>query len=248
MSDHSEECDVLALSPHPDDADLFCGATLASWAAQGRRVRIVDLTAGELSTNGTVQLRRQESLAAAAALGVDSEREVLGLEDGGLDHRDPAQVERLVELLRRRRPRLLVAPWRDDRHPDHLEASLLARDALFWAGVAKYAPRAGEAARPRRLIYYPCHAEAPADLYINVGAGIESWEKSLDCYASQVQSGPDRAKTFLNRREFRSGLRARRRHWGELCGVVWAEAFLVEGSVAWTPSSLLDAIDMEAGE
>ncbi len=241
-------CDVLAFSAHPDDADLFCGATLAAWARGGLRVCLVDLSAGELATNGSVEERRSESLAAAAALGVDSPREVLGLPDGGIDHRDAAQLQRVVRTLRTAAPTVVVAPWREDRHPDHRECSELVRAAFFWSGVSRYDQDASVARRPRNLIYYPCHSEAPVTHHVDVEGTIDRWEAAVDCYATQVERGGARRPTHLNRTEFREGLRARRRRWGETAGVKWAEAFVIEGGLALDPRSLVSAVDRIGSE
>lgn len=133
------EVDALFLSPHPDDVELFCGGTVARLVEAGSEVAIVDLTRGEMSSNGTVEERREASLRAAEILGVKEEREVLGFPDGGVKEHDAQQLKVLVELLRVRRPQLLFAPYGVDRHPDHVAAGALARRAIFFAGLSRFA-------------------------------------------------------------------------------------------------------------
>ena len=127
-------CDVLAVGAHPDDVELGCGGLLARLAAAGRRVGIVDLTAGELGTRGDPTQRRGEAEAAAQALGV-AWRTCLGLPDGGLKAEADPQLAAIVGALRVARPRAVLLPDAGDPHPDHQAAALLVARACTWAGV-----------------------------------------------------------------------------------------------------------------
>lgn len=224
-----ERCDALFLSPHPDDVDLFCGATASLWASRGHRVVVADLTRGERASNGTVEGRRRESQAAVRALGLGTERLVVGLPDGGLDARDPEQLRGVVNLLRRTHPRVLVAPWHEDRHPDHRETAELARRAHFYCAVHGMDTGARPVSRPDVLLYYPCHSDVPIEVGVDVGPRMRQWEEAVSCYRSQFERGEGTRPTKLNRPAFLESLRARRRLWGEALGCDWAEGFLVEG-------------------
>ena len=224
---------ALFLSAHPDDVELFCGGTVAALAAsaEGNGVVIADLTRGELSSNGNVELRARESAAAAAALGLKTGRVQLGLPDAGLDANDQKQLRTIVELIRKVRPRLLFAPWIEDRHPDHVAAGEFARRAVSFSGVARF-DADGEVFSPERLLHYPCHSGIEPDLLLDVTAQIDRWQSAVRCYASQfLQEGNDPAEvqTPINQPGFLDIHRGRRAEWGSRLGVGFAEGFVHEG-------------------
>jgi len=234
---------ALFLSPHPDDVELFCGGTVAALAAStgGSGIMIADLTRGELSSNGTVEIRARESAAAASALGLSTARTQLGLPDAGLDPKDARQLRAIVELIRKVRPRLLFAPWIEDRHPDHVAAGELARRAVYFAGVARF-DADHEVFRPERLLHYPCHAGVEPDLLLDVTAQIGQWESAVRCYASQFlqeDSDPAEVQTPINRPGFVDIHRGRRAEWGSRLGVGFAEGFVHEGSWKISVADLL---------
>lgn len=220
--------DAIFLSPHPDDVELFCGGTVAKLAARSRAVMLADLSAGELASNGTPQTRRIASLKAAQVLGARPERPSLGFPDGGIDERDAGQLEALVRLLREYPTRMLFAPWPADRHPDHVAAGLLARRAVFFAGLRSYLPSV-PAHRVQALIHYPCHHDAPVNFVVDTGAQMEIWRKAVHCYPDQFESSGDSQPTPINRPEFLPSQEARRREWGRRGGCSHAEAFAIEG-------------------
>jgi bacillithiol biosynthesis deacetylase BshB1 len=226
----SEPLDALFLSPHPDDVELFCGGTVAKLVARGRRVGIADLTRGELSSNGSPQQRREESLTAAKILGVTLPRPVLGIADGGIDDGDEEQVRVVVEVLRAARPTLLFAPLRRDRHPDHEAAGRLARRAAFLAGLSRY-PAAGSPTRPRALVHYLCHRSVEPGFLVDVSGVMESRRKAIAAYASQFESAASTAATFVNRPGFVAGREARLVAFGAEVGVDYAEAFVLSSAV-----------------
>lgn len=206
---------AVFLSPHPDDAELFCGGTIAALAAADEVV-LADMTRGEMSSNGTVELRREEAEAAARALGVQAPREQLGLPDAGLDARERAHVEAVEQLLERTAPDLLFAPWPRDRHPDHVATGEIAATALARSGIRG------------RLLYYPCHADIEPTLLVDVTGMMEQWEAAVRCYASQFLSG-DGVQTPINRPGFLEQHRKRRIRWGLRRGVGFAEGLIHEG-------------------
>lgn len=219
-------CDVLFLSPHPDDVDLFCGGTVAHLAAGRRDVVIADLTRGELASNGTPESRREASLRAVAILGARTERPVLGLPDGGIDPHDDEQVVAVVRTIRELRPRWTVAPWIEDRHPDHEAAGHLARRAHFLAGIARHAPDAGPAFRSEKLLFYPCHHDVDPGLLVDVSEHMDTWSAAIAAYAEQFRRDEGRAPTPINRPGFVDAEAGRRARWGQRIGVAHAEAFV----------------------
>ena len=128
--------DVLVFGPHPDDLEIGLGGTIALHVAAGQRVGLCDLTAGELSSNGTPAQRRAEALEAAAVLGADW-RECLGWPDGAIAQ-TPDALRSAVDLIRRARPRAIAVPYWDDRHPDHVASSQALRQAVFTSGLRRY--------------------------------------------------------------------------------------------------------------
>ena len=143
--------DLLAIMAHPDDAELLCGGTLARMAAQGYRVGILDLTAGESGSFGDRETRKREAATAAQVLGV-GHRSSAGLPDGMLENTPEARAT-VASHIRELRPRTVILHWPDARHPDHRAASELGRDASFIAGIKNAANVKGEAHRPHKVLY-----------------------------------------------------------------------------------------------
>lgn len=225
-----DRLDALFLSPHPDDVELFCGGTVARLVEMGKRVAIVDLTAGERASNGTVEQRRAESLVAARTLGLETPRLVLGLPDAGLDEKDPGQLKRVLELLRATRPRALFAPHPQDRHPDHVAAGKLAREAF---AVDEELGEAGAkgADGPRPLVgalyEYPCHFRIDPQIFVDVSQQMERRRDTLAAYQSQFVRGEGQVETPINEPGFLAANEARLRDWGVQAGVEFAEGFLL---------------------
>lgn len=176
--------DLLAIAAHRDDIELTCGGTLAKMAARGYRVGILDLTAGERGTDGSAALRGEESDAAAKILGVTARRNA-GLPDAGLEN--TPETRRLVAgFIRAFRPRVVILPYINGRHPDHRIASQLGYDASFLAGLAKLdAP--GPAHRPHKLLYTLAYREDPVkpSFVVDITEQMETKMRAIQCYASQ---------------------------------------------------------------
>ena len=164
--------DILAFAPHPDDAELGCAGSLILAADQGLRVAIADLTEGERASQGTAEQRAQEKNKAADLLGL-CERFSIGLPDTELEA-DPAQRLPIIQLIRETRPRVVLAPYRQDRHPDHVAASKLVRDACFFAGVKKVG--VGCPYRPERVYQYMIHQPFSPSFVMDVSS---VWERRM---------------------------------------------------------------------
>jgi N-acetylglucosamine malate deacetylase 1 len=217
--------DVVALAPHPDDAELFCGGALLVAREEGRSTAIVDLTDGELSTNGDAGRRAAERDAATELLGL-RERISLGLPDGALGT-DGTHRLAVVEVLRELSPRVVLAPDTHDRHPDHAAAGRLAEDAAFLAGVTRYG--GGRAHRPERIYRYLLHRPVVPTLLLDVSGVWDRRERLFEVYGSQVSRDGGAAATPINDGGFVTMLRARAAYFGAMAGVAYAEGFLVEG-------------------
>ena len=216
--------DLLAIGSHPDDVEISCGGTLALAARQGFRAGIVDLTRGELATNGDPETRAGEAEAAARILGVSVRRNA-GLPDGGLQGGDPAQERRLVALLRELRPAVLLTHFPRDRHPDHVEASRLCDRAWYLAGLRQFEAE-GEPFRPDARYHFASRIGFHPSLVVDVTGAWEAKREAILAHRSQVlREGPGRTPTQLNEPDFLDRLEARGRHFGSMIGVRYGEPF-----------------------
>lgn len=220
---------LLAIGPHPDDVELFCGGTVIDAAQRGRRVGVLDLTEGEMASNGTVEQRRAEAAAAAEVMGL-ARRDNLGLPDGGLRADDPEQVRRAAQALRRLRPEVLLIPWSQARHPDHEAASALMRRAVFTAGLRK-ADCEGEPHRVRRTLLYQMRVRFEPNLLVDISSALEAKARAIACHGSQVRPGPDAAQTLVGAPAATAAIEARDRYYGAALGVTAAEPFRTEAAV-----------------
>ena len=225
MRDKPSDLDLVAFSPHPDDAELFCGGTLLLAAAAGLRTGIVDLTEGELSTNGDPVRRSAERTAASELLGL-ADRVSLGLPDGAVgsspDHRDA-----VVRALRALRPAVVLAPYWEDRHPDHAAAGRIIREACFVAGVEKAGT--GKMHRPERVYWYMLHHAFAPSIVVDVGPVWDRCERLHTIYESQVGTDDDATPTPINDGSFLTTLQARAAWFGGLVGAERGEPLHVEG-------------------
>jgi bacillithiol biosynthesis deacetylase BshB1 len=228
--------DALFVGAHPDDVELTSGGLAALLASHGHRVGIVDLTRGERASRGTVEERAREAAEAVRALGVEG-RECLGLPDTGLDRSSPAQVAAVVACLRRSRPRLVVAPDRDDEHPDHVEASHLVARACYFAGLARYeAP--GERHRPERLLFGLYRGDVRPQLVVDVSPVWERRRAAIAAHKSQLDPARGPA-TYLTAPGFLAAIEARARNFGALIGAAYGEGYRGRGPLAVSDARLL---------
>lgn len=217
--------DVLVIAPHPDDAELGMGGTIALMLAKGLAVGVLDLTDGEPTPRGSPEIRGRETAAATSVLRL-SWRENLGLPNRRLRSTLAARGA-LAGVIRRVRPRWLFAPHWIDAHPDHVAATRLAEAARFWAKLTK-CDLPGEPWHPERIYHYACvHLRAvrrPA-FVVDISTTHELKSQSLACYASQLPtSGP--RPTVLDR------VAAADAFWGSMIGTTHGEPFWCREPVA----------------
>jgi len=226
--------DVLLISAHPDDVELSCAGTVKKLTNEGRRVVFVECTRGELGSRGTAELRAEEARNAAAILGV-TERENLGMPDGGIMHTNE-NIMRVVEAIRAYKPTIMLIPPPFERHPDHEAVHRLARAAAFLSGLTKVrTTRNGvdqEPHQPSRMFCFEQQYELQTkpDLYVDVTDTHEARMESIYAYTSQFHLPhlytSDEPTTYISRPEFLEELVMRSRHYGRLIGVQHAEAFM----------------------
>jgi bacillithiol biosynthesis deacetylase BshB1 len=222
------QADALFFGAHPDDIELTGGGLAALLAAHGHRVVFADLTRGEAASRGSPEERAREAAAAATQLGV-AERVNLGLPDLGLSRHDRGQLVAVASCLRAHRPRLVIAPWREDAHPDHTETHHLVTRACAVAGMARF-PATGERHRPSRLLFSIYRSAARAHLVVDVTAVWERRRAALAAHRSQLEAGPGPA-TYLTHPDFIGEIEARARVWGASIGARFGEGYRMQGPV-----------------
>lgn len=216
--------DLLCIAPHRDDAELTCGGTLIKAADDGHRVGVLDLTAGEMGTRGSAQLRAEEAERAAALMGL-SVRENLGLPDADIQN-TRATRERLVAAVRRLQPRVVIIPAARGRHPDHRLAAELARDACFLAGLAKYVPDVPKH-RPFKLLHAASYREdaIKPTFVVDVTAQFERKLAAIACYGSQFQGLTQAGEVYPNGEPLPDIVTHQAAHYGSLIRRRYGEPF-----------------------
>jgi len=227
----SDQVDLLAIAAHRDDVELTCGGTLAKAARAGHRVGIVDLTQGESGTRGDAATRAAEAARAAAALGAHV-RLNAGMPDAHLTN-DEASRAKVVELIRRTRPKVVILPYPVGRHPDHRIASELGRDACYLAGLAKYGG-AGDAHRPFKVLYALAYREDPVkpSFVVDISESFEAKMQAIRCYASQFDGAKAAGEIFPTGQDLYELIRVQSAHYGSLIRRPYGEPF-------FTPETLV---------
>ncbi|MCM3341293.1 bacillithiol biosynthesis deacetylase BshB1 [Paenibacillus sp. MER TA 81-3] len=223
--------DILAFGAHPDDVEIGMAGTIAKHTAQGFKVGICDLTEAEMSSNGTVDLRREEAKQASVALRL-SVRENLRLPDRGLQVCSE-HIDAVVEVIRRHRPRIVFMPYWEDRHPDHIQCSRIVQEAVFNAKLRRYLPEL-DAHLVEQVYFYFINDVASAQLLVDVTAVYDMKRAALHAYASQFTK-PDGSGTFVAtplNQGYVERVEARDTLLGQTRGFALAEGFVVKGPYA----------------
>lgn len=226
-----EHVDILCITAHPDDAEIGCGGTLAKHVAQGRSVGLVELTAGELGTRGTPELRRTEAEAARKVLGA-AFRYDLGLQDGFF-HADRESMMKVVTSIRRHRPRLVITNAMRDRHPDHGRAGSLVSEACFLSGLRRIGTTHNgneqEAHRPLTVLHCVQDHWIDPDLVVDISAHWETKLEALRCFRSQFHD-PDSIEPAspMSRADIMQVFEGRARQMGRLIWAGFGEGYTCE--------------------
>jgi len=215
--------DVLAIAAHRDDVEQTCGGTLLRMASRGLRTAILDLTQGEAGTRGTAAERAREAEQAARILGVGW-RQALDLPDGAVANtlENRIAIARVVRLLR---PRVVVLPYWQARHPDHAIVASLGYEACFVSGLKKVEAGA-EPHRPFKIVYASLYADVRPSFIVDISPFIEQRHQALMAYRSQYASQPAGTGLFVPEEEIRERTFAEARHYGLLAGVRYGEPFV----------------------
>lgn len=221
--------DVLAVAVHPDDAEIGVGGTLVSCLRQKLRVGVLELTSGEPTPHGSPEIRAAETAASTKILGLDW-RQNLGLPNRSLEHTLEAR-RALAAVFRLTRPKLILAPYWEDSHPDHVAATALIEAARFWSKLSR-SDIPGEPFLPPRILYYfsihlRIHPQ-PAFVF-DISDTIEQKMQSIRCYESQFITGKSQEyPTTID------DIRDRARYWGWSIGAKYGEPFASRESIRMT--------------
>ena len=218
--------DILAIAAHRDDVEQTCGGTLLVQHALGWRTGILDLTRGEAGTRGSSAERAAEAEAAAGILKV-VHREALDLPDGNVEN-TLANRLKIAAVLRRLRPRIVILPYWQGRHPDHYTTATLGYEACFASGLSKLDldPAHGAPHRPYKILYASLYSDVRPTFVVDITPHIETRLQALLAYRSQYGAQDAGSKLFVPEEDIRERMFSTARHYGLLAGVRYAEPFV----------------------
>lgn len=227
--------DILAIGAHPDDVELGCAATIAKEISLGKKVGILDLTQGELGTRGSAEIRAQEAAKAAEILGV-SVRENLGFADAFFVNDKEHQLK-IIEVIRKYKPEIVLCNAVDDRHIDHPKGSKLVSDACFLSGLRRIETtiegEQQEAWRPKQVYHYIQWKNLEPDVVVDVSGFIDKKMEAVMAYSSQFfDPNSKEPSSPISSQNFIQSVKYRAQDLGRLIGVDCAEGFNSERYVA----------------
>ncbi|MEN9386146.1 MAG: hypothetical protein RLZZ185_887 [Bacteroidota bacterium] len=215
--------DILVMAAHPDDAELAVAGTIVDAIANGKKVGIVDFTRGELGTRGTPEIRLAESAAASQVLGIHA-RENLELADGFFQNDQESQLK-LIEVIRKYQPDVVLANALEDRHPDHGKGAALAIDACFLSGLRKIETGL-PAWRPKHVYHYIQDRYLEPDFVIDISAHWEKKEAAIRAFKSQFfDPNSNEPASYISSPDFLDFIEARAQEMGHKIGVKYGEGF-----------------------
>jgi len=217
--------DVLAIAAHPDDVEQTCGGTMIKMAEAGYRTGVLDLTAGDMGTRGTPETRVAESEVAGQHM-LLKWRGNLHVPDARLENTITARMTLAVKI-RELKPRVVILPYWEARHPDHYRASEIGFEACFLAGLRKL-DEYSEPHRPFKILYSSIYAEVKPSFIVDISAQFERRMTALLSYASQYGETHEGGTLFPSEQEIRERLGAVARFYGNQIGVKYGEPFVVK--------------------
>ncbi len=221
--------DCLVFGPHPDDVELFCGGLLAKVKNQGYLTGVVDITQGELSTNGDIETRAQEARAAKDILRLDL-RQNLKIPDGQIDDNTKNRLK-IIKIIRETRPDICLLPYWIDRHPDHEAAAILLRKSIFNAGLKKI-DTGQEIYRPKTVLYYMLHRIFEPSFVVDISDEMELKMEAIFAYKSQFSCDAKlNEKTYINNPDFLESIRSRAAYFGSQIGAMFGEGYYYQGMI-----------------
>jgi len=229
-----EKLDILAFGVHPDDVELGCAGTILASVSEGKKAGIIDLTKGELGTRGSAEIRKEEAANAAKVLKV-TVRENLGMADGFFQN-DESHQRKVIEVIRKYRPEIVLCNSIEDRHPDHGRSAKLVEDAAFLSGLRKVETLVqGEKQqewRPKYVFHYIQDRFLQPGFVFDISDFIEDKLKAVLCYKTQFfNTDLNEPETYISSPEFLETVKARAMMLGKRIGVKYAEGYITRKMV-----------------
>ncbi|MGE5398929.1 MAG: bacillithiol biosynthesis deacetylase BshB1 [Ignavibacteriales bacterium] len=234
--------DALVFAAHPDDAELAMGGTIAKLTKNELKVGIIDFTRGELGTRGSAEIRQKEAFQAAICLKA-AIRENLHIPDGGISV-SKENITRVVMCLRKYKPKIIFAPYFNDRHPDHIDVSTIVKRAMFSAGLEKIKTfdkeKKQDAYRPQKLFYYMQTYAFTPSFIVDVSDSFEDKMKAVRAYSTQFFNPKSvEPETFISQPNFMKFVESRAQLYGFKIGKDYGEPFYCEEDIELNPVDLL---------
>ncbi len=234
--------DVLIFGAHPDDAELAMGGTIAKLTNSNLKTGIIDLTYGELGTRGTAETRQQEAFNAGISLKI-TVRENLEIPDGDIKNNSENLIK-VIKVIRKYRPKIIFAPYFNDRHPDHIDASHLIKRAMFSTGLSKIKTCHKEVPqnhyRPEKLFYFMQTYTFEPSFIVDISDTFELKMKAIECYGTQFHNPKSKEpETFISRPEFISYIKSRAEFYGFAISKRFGEPFFCEEKIEYDIVHLL---------
>lgn len=226
--------DVLIFGAHPDDAELSMGGTIAKLTSHGLKVGIIDLTKGELGTRGTAETRQKEAFRSAISLKI-AMRENLQILDGEVTV-SKGNLMKVIIKIRKNKPKIIFAPYKNDRHPDHVHASDLVKQAFFFSGLPKIKTFDKEklqpSYRPKKLFYYMQTYTFEPSFIVDISDTFDLKMKAVKAYATQFFDPKSKEpETFVSTPEFLKFIESRAEFYGFKIGKKYGEPFFTDEEV-----------------
>ena len=223
--------DILAFGVHPDDVELGCSGTLIAAVHEGKKVGVVDLTLGELGTRGTAETRKSEAACAAALMGIQV-RENLEMADGFFQH-DETHLRRVIRVIRKYKPEIVLCNAPEDRHPDHGRSAKLVADAAFLSGLRKIETLSDsgkdsqEAWRPKYVFHYIQDRYLKPDFILDISDYHDQKIQAVLCYKTQFNTTDNsEPQTYISSPDFLDVIKSRALMLGKRIGVKYAEGYI----------------------
>ena len=227
--------DILAFGAHPDDVELGCSGTIAKEISLGKKVGIIDLTRGELGTRGSVEIRNSEAAKAGSILGI-SVRENLDMRDGFFLNDETNQLK-IIQMIRKYQPEIVLCNAIKDRHIDHGKGSKLVSDACFLSGLRRIETEfdgvSQNAWRPKVVYHYIQWENVTPDFAVDISGFMDKKMDSILAYGSQFYDPNSKEpESPITSKNFIDSVKYRAQDLGRIIGVEFAEGFTVERYLA----------------
>jgi N-acetylglucosamine malate deacetylase 1 len=234
--------DSIIFAAHPDDAELSMAGTIAKMTANNFKVGIIDFTKGELGTRGTPEIRKEEASKAAEILKI-SVRENLSIPDGNVKDNQENLIK-VITVIRKYKPKIIFAPYFNDRHPDHIDVSKLVKRAMFQTGLKKIETSDNDTAqaffRPAHLYYYMQTYTFEPSFIIDISDSYETKMKAVRAYESQFfNPGSKEPETFISKPNFVDYIQSRAKFYGFQIRKNYGEPFYCEEDIELDILSML---------